>query len=231
MTLSRSTRPRSLARGAFTLIELLTVITIIVILVGLIVGAAGFANTKAGRSRAEGEIKALSAAAENYKADNGIYPRSPAKPPANAYTDNLDAKTQADPDVTNKPAYGNASRDLYALLTGQVNATSGAPITNPTHPPPAPASGVQNYFGDLKPGMLLGVKDGKGTVTAIKDPFGMSYGYSTANAADLEDVNITPDKRRGYNPTFDLWSVANKPSSATTVTEVDKVRPVWITNW
>ena len=33
----------------------------------------------------------------------------------------------------------------------------------------------------------------------IRDPFGNSYGYSTANQADPAN---------GYNPTFDLWSTA-----------------------
>ena len=42
---------------------------------------------------------------------------------------------------------------------------------------------------------------GNGTVTAIADPFGNSYGYSTANQAD-------PGTAKGYNPTFDLWSTA-----------------------
>ena len=40
----------------------------------------------------------------------------------------------------------------------------------------------------------------RAAVTAIRDPFGNSYGYSTAKAR-------TPN-HRGYNPTFDLWSTA-----------------------
>ena len=50
----------------------------------------------------------------------------------------------------------------------------------------------------FNPKMLLPA-GGAGTVTAISDPFGNSYGYSTANQAD-------PTK--GYNPTFDLWSTS-----------------------
>ena len=38
-------------------------------------------------------------------------------------------------------------------------------------------------------------------VTAIRDPFGNSYGYSTANQRSQWHAN-------GYNPTFDLWSTA-----------------------
>lgn len=59
----------------FTLIELLVVITVIAILAGLVLQAAGYAQKKAARSRAEAEIAALSAALENYKSDNGDYPK------------------------------------------------------------------------------------------------------------------------------------------------------------
>ena len=53
-------------------------------------------------------------------------------------------------------------------------------------------------------------------VQYIQDPFGYSYGYSTANQADP----ITPN---GYNPTFDLWSTAG----GTTTSDI----PKWIKNW
>jgi len=58
----------------FTLIELLVVISIIAILASLVLSAAGYVQKKGARSRAEGEIAALSAALENFKADNGDYP-------------------------------------------------------------------------------------------------------------------------------------------------------------
>ena len=215
--------------AAFTLVELLTVITIIVILVGLIVGAAGFANAKASRSRAGTEIKALSAAAENFKADNGVYPRSD-------NTDKLDARSQGDPSGTvsgqNKTAYEKASRDLYALLSGQVgnNGTPNPTVSYPYSPP----SGIRNYWGELKPNMLAGLKNGSTTVTAINDPWGMSYGYSTIYQKLLETTpGTTPNQ--GYNPTFDLWSIGNKiPTSANNGTSdsLDKsTRPAWIINW
>lgn len=66
--------PRALARRAFTLIEILVVIAIIAILAGLILGTSGYVQEKAGNSRAEAEIKALSNAIEAYKLDNGVYP-------------------------------------------------------------------------------------------------------------------------------------------------------------
>lgn len=60
--------------GAFTLLELLVVVAIISILAGLVIGTAGFIQRKSAMARAEAEIAALSAALENYKAENGDYP-------------------------------------------------------------------------------------------------------------------------------------------------------------
>jgi hypothetical protein len=52
----------------------------------------------------------------------------------------------------------------------------------------------------------LGADNGK---TFVKDPFGNSYGYSTAGPTS-----------GGYNPTFDLWSTANSTTTAQ-----------WVKNW
>ena len=49
---------------------------IILVLAGLILGTCGYVQNKGARSRAEAEIAAMSAALENYKADNGIYPHN-----------------------------------------------------------------------------------------------------------------------------------------------------------
>jgi prepilin-type N-terminal cleavage/methylation domain-containing protein len=59
---------------AFTIIELMVVITIISILAGLVLSTAGYVQRKGAASRATGEIAAMAAALENYKADNGDYP-------------------------------------------------------------------------------------------------------------------------------------------------------------
>lgn len=58
----------------FTLIELIVVTTVIVILTGLVLSTVGYVQKKGARARAETEIAAMSAALENYKADNAIYP-------------------------------------------------------------------------------------------------------------------------------------------------------------
>src|SRR5215813_5312300 len=61
---------------AFTLIELILVVGIIIVLAGLVLSTVGYARKKGARARAETEIAALAAACENYKADNGVYPRA-----------------------------------------------------------------------------------------------------------------------------------------------------------
>jgi prepilin-type N-terminal cleavage/methylation domain-containing protein len=212
----------SLSDGsAFTLIELIVVIAIIVILMGLVLSTIGYAQKKAARSRAETEIAAISAACESYKADNGVYPRDPT---ANTATDSLNARTMGDPTTA---LYSGASLVLYRALSGDrnldrtVNASDenfnidGSTLSPPLTSPP------QSYF-TFKPKMLL-PSGGTGAVTAIADPFGNSYGYSTAQAAN-------PGGTAGYNPTFDLWSTSglstNPPGSPP-----DTITPQWTKNW
>ena len=162
---------------------------------------------------AETEIAALSAACENYKADNGIYPRGPATPmtvasgtiPANV-TDSLNARTNGDPTSTTTPTYGQTSLYLYTQLSGDL--LGNLQVT------------AKSYFA-FKPQMLS--TDSNGNVIAIKDPFGNSYGYSTANQADP----VTP---KGYNPTFDLWSTVGLTSSPPSSGN-DTITPQWIKNW
>jgi type II secretory pathway pseudopilin PulG len=60
--------------NAFTLIELILVIGIIFVLGALVLSTVGYARKKGARARAETEIAAMSAALENYKADNAVYP-------------------------------------------------------------------------------------------------------------------------------------------------------------
>ena len=164
--------------AAFTLIELLVVIAIIMVLAGLVLSTVGYVQKKGARSRAETEIAAMSAACESYKADNGIYPR-------NTTTDTLDARQNFDATLT---VYQSASLYLYDSLFG---ATSGSRTPN---------TGARSYF-TFKPNQLS-PSDQTQPVVFIRDPFGNSYGYSTANQATLS-------RRKGYNPTFDLWSTAN----------------------
>jgi general secretion pathway protein G len=182
------------AGGAFTLIELLVVIAIIIVLAGLILSTVGYVQKKGARSRAETEIAAMSAACESYKADNGVYPRDNA---TNGYTDSLDARTSGNP-----ANYQSASLYLYTQLSA-------------TNPDGSTIAGARSYFS-FKPNMLSPRQSLP--ITAIVDPFGNSYGYSTANQAD---------PAKGYNPTFDLWSTSGLTTTPPTAT----ITQQWIKNW
>jgi prepilin-type N-terminal cleavage/methylation domain-containing protein len=169
---------------AFTLVELLVVMVIILILGGLILATSSYVQTKGKRSRAEAEIAAMSAALENYKADNGVYPRDTA-------TDTLNARSP------NASDYAPASLYLYNQLAG---ATNGSRTST---------AGAKIYF-PFRPNQLFPL-DQSQNVSLVRDPFGNSYGYSTAYQAS---------SATGYNPTFDLWS---------TTGETDSTK--WIKNW
>jgi prepilin-type N-terminal cleavage/methylation domain-containing protein len=184
---------------AFTLIELIVVVAIIVILAGLVLSTVGYIQKKAARSRAETEIAAMSAALESYKTDNGVYPRDNT---TNQYTDTLNAQQNFD---ATQPIYQHASFYLYTQLSGD---SSGNRSPN-----------GKSYM-QFKPNMLL-PSGGSGTVIAISDSFGNSYGYSTANQAD---------PAKGYNPTFDLWSTAGVAPSPTPAPPT-RQQDLWIKNW
>jgi prepilin-type N-terminal cleavage/methylation domain-containing protein len=179
--------------SAFTIVEVLVVLAIILVLAGLVLAASSYVHNKGARSRAEAEIAAISAALENYKADNGIYL-------SNTSTNSLDPKTAFD---ATAPAYLAASAALYTALTGDTNGDG------------APDGGAKFYIA-FKPNQL----GGSGVATYVKDPFGNSYGYSTAYQADLNATPPVNPPTHGYNPTFDLWSTASSTTPAQ-----------WVKNW
>jgi type II secretory pathway pseudopilin PulG len=165
--------------NAFTLIELILVVGVIIVLTGLVLSTVGYARKKGARSRAETEILAMSAALENYKSDNAVYP-------TNTDTDGLDPTTGT---VAN---YKTPSRYMYGELSGDRDF-DGSPDT-----------GARPYM-TFRPALLLrddmsNPPSSTNPVTAICDPFTNSYGYSTMKASG--GVN-------GYNPTFDLWSIGD----------------------
>ena len=147
--------------NAFTLIELILVVGIIIVLAGLVLSTVGYARKKGARARAETEMAAISAAIENYKADNGVYP-------SNSDTNGLDARTMGDPTGTTDPTYNSSSVYLYVQLSGDINKNR-----NPTG---------KSYMS-FKPNMLFPA-DQTLNVQYIQDPFGYSYGYSTSNQVD-----------------------------------------------
>jgi hypothetical protein len=148
---------------------------------------------KGARSRAETEIAAMSAACESYKADNGVYP-------SNTATNGLDP-TSGDPST-----YESASQWLYEQLSGDTNANRKID-----------SGETGKSYISFKPSQLSPT-DQSPDVKFIRDPFGNSYGYSTAKAS-------TPAGTVGYNPTFDLWSTAGTTTGSTSD------RAQWTTNW
>jgi prepilin-type N-terminal cleavage/methylation domain-containing protein len=203
-------------QAAFTLIELLIVMAIIIVLAGLILATSSYVSKKGQRSRAEAEIAAISAALENYKADNGVYPRgksvatpqsgTPTYPVATTGTDDLNARTDL---TATSSKYQEASRYAYEQLSGDLNLNL------------SPDSGTKNYMPFRESNLAL-IKDGSGKTVGlshIKDPFGNSYGYSTAYQTNAAN---------GYNPTFDLWSTCGDREP----TETDQQYVGrWIKNW
>ncbi|HEX8311312.1 MAG TPA: type II secretion system protein [Chthoniobacteraceae bacterium] len=216
---------RQSPRG-FTLVEMLTVMAVIAILASLILSVNGFVQRKAATSRAEGEIAAMSAQCESYKADNGSYPRS-------NKTDELDSKDPTKAGNPNSSAFKEANLELYRALSGDAepkNAPDGKPETKP-------------YF-EFKRDQLSGKKGTNGQFTEvyfIMDPFGNPYGYSTAGMAGEEayqaELSRKPETPRpstsmGHNTGIDIWSTGGSTSTARDPnTNGPKDVKKWIKNW
>jgi len=144
---------------AFTLIELLIVMAIIIVLAGLILATANYVQKKGYRSRAEAEIAAISAALENYKADNGAYPTT-------NETNALAPNKMGDPTAA---SYQSASLALYKLISGDADNSADRSAES------------KSYFA-FKPNQLSPTDQAQ-KVIFIRDPFGNSYGYSTIKAS------------------------------------------------
>ena len=206
-------------KSAFTLIEMLTVMAVIAILAGLIVGIQAYAQKKAAQTRAEGEMRTMGAACEGYKADEGGFPRD--LKGKNSDTDILDPRIDGDPTSLK---YQKASLVLYKELSGDEDA-NGKP--------------KGKLYCEFIPSQLQ--KNAAGEIKFIKDPFGNSYGYSTAGVAMEEDYrqNVLKDPStqrpsgtdlKGFNPTFDLWSTGGVVTRGG-ATSLNTERKRWVKNW
>ncbi|HEX4086276.1 MAG TPA: prepilin-type N-terminal cleavage/methylation domain-containing protein [Chthoniobacteraceae bacterium] len=223
----------------FTLIELLTVMAIIAILAGLILSVSGYAMKKGALSRAQSEIQAISTACESYKADNGTYPYQPLAvgnsiPTTGAIpSDYLDPRTNGNSASTNT-VYTNASLELYQALTSDLSDSgTGGGI------------GTKNYIADMRPDVWgrnnMGASvSSTNPVLFISDPFGNSYGYSTANSTAVTTGSSVvsgyspPNTMPGYNPTFDLWSTGGNtttPNQGSTAGLPGDPSLAWVKNW
>jgi type II secretory pathway pseudopilin PulG len=203
---------------AFTLIEMVTVVAVIIVLAGLVIGVAGFVQSKGAREKALTQIKNLSLQCEAYKVDNGTVPQ-------NEDTDTLDARVHFSPiSGASGPLYQAASRYLYSCLSGDYEP--------PLAPDFQPEKGERRYHS-FKRDELGFSKNPDGSVRSVnyvQDPFGNPFGYSTIAAkAEAEyrkklrenPNEPRPDTKEGYNPTFDLWSTGGATSG----------NSKWIKNW
>jgi prepilin-type N-terminal cleavage/methylation domain-containing protein len=217
--------------AAFTLIEMLTVMAVIAILASLIVAVNGYAQKKSSLLRAEGEIKTMAAACEAYKAENGNYPRDTED---DSWTDKLDPRSEKDLNPT-KGDYQKSSLFLYKCLSSDWGPGS-TPIDNPKREDISDGKSEGKIYCEFAPNQLR--KNSAGTeVRYIQDPFGNSYGYSTAGAEVEEDYrekvqSAGPKAERpapkGFSPGFDLWSTGGV-IQGTGKPEEDHKR--WVKTW
>jgi type II secretory pathway pseudopilin PulG len=198
-------------RASFTLVELLTVIAIIAILCALTLTAASGLWAKSLRSRAAGEIKAMSGALEGYKIDNAIYPNTNVATGTVMSSSPLVTNTAANPyfstlfDGTGAN-YKKTSQVLFLALSGQTNFTD--------------IPGGAKVYMTFKRNQ---VGDPNGTSTGasyIQDPWGYSYAYSIGTGGGGATTNY-PYNGNGF---YDLWSTGGTTTNAPNAN-------VWINNW
>jgi len=218
-----STMRRPPCSAAFSLIEMIVVMGVLILLIGLVLFVYPAVKRNVANAKAATDIKSLAGALEAYKTDNGGYPQDATK------TDTLDARDMtASQSTAPGSRYAISSLYLYECLTGDTN-DNGVIDSN---------EAGKNYAPDFfKPSRLFGpMVNGRLTsVQYIKDPFGNSYGYSTAGLlleqeyqAQLATNSNAPRPAtnskgmRGYNPTFDLWSTGGDTTGNPNR---------WIKNW
>ena len=189
------------SQAAFTLIEMLTVMLIIAIIASLIVSVAGLANKKSTLAKAQAEITALGSACENYKADNGTYPR-------------LGDITEQSSKELRRPLI-RACTATRARTTTRRRAVPYQQLSGDTQLVGHPPAGVKLYF-EFKNSMLAGMSGG------LKEPArcftcripSASPTATPPPATARRKTTVTPSPRQnaprpypqGYNTTFDLWS-------------------------
>jgi type II secretory pathway pseudopilin PulG len=149
---------------AFTLVELLTVIAIIVLLVGLTIGILGFAQQKAARSKAEGQMQLIITGLLRYEKLYGEYPEP----------------------VDNSGEGSNGAKALYQALSGDgdnflvIGAGEGG----------APSTGIPGSTGEVLVEGIDPKANKHGLVNtnyALVDPFGQLWRYRKHMKDEIAD--------------------------------------------
>lgn len=179
------------------MVELMTAVSILAVLMTMALGIQRFASEKSLRSRAEVEIRAMVAACENYKSDQAVYPR-------NEITDSLSSNS------VSYAEYKPSNLEFYKMITGDADLNGKPDIAEGRE-------GATPCYLDFKPSQLRLIE---GAVSHIRDPWDTEgspkpYGFSTRRASLPEDSSA------GYNITFDIWTIANRPQKPA----------AWISNW
>jgi prepilin-type N-terminal cleavage/methylation domain-containing protein len=194
---------RSARRGAFTLIELLTVISIIAVVAGLVVGLAPGAARLMRTKRVEGDLNQLISAIEQYHAVKGYYP------PDNSLRDNpplVNSGTNAlyyelkgwnYSSVDDRTA-GTLERTgpLYTRTLQQVFHRGG--IANSSAVPGDP--NVKDFLPNLKTNQVFRASLGSFAVDLLKVPV---PGPGGVLANPWHYVSTSPTNNPGK---FDLWA-------------------------
>lgn len=94
----------------FTVVELLLAVAVIAVLGALTLNTASFILWKSSMAKAKADISAIESALENYKMDNGGYPRGATS------TDLLSPIHHFNPVNAHRTLYINAGRTLYTAL-------------------------------------------------------------------------------------------------------------------
>ena len=226
--------------SAFTLIEVVTSMAIILVLTGLVISISGYVQKKGSQARAQGEMAMLGAAAESYKADNGGYPQDLEASAADSNTDRLSPKLHFNP---TSDEYEKSSKFLYKQLTGDKQGQ-----TDDSDPDGIPDKGEPAYLKEFDPRILKTKKDDSNKILEVKyfqDPWGFSYGYSTAAAGkEREYQNDAKKNAKAARPTgeampgfnsasYDLWSTGgSRPNSAPTSPKAKELEwAKWVKNW
>ncbi|MGI9244252.1 MAG: type II secretion system protein [Verrucomicrobiales bacterium] len=169
---SPANRSRLRHAAAFTLVELLTVIAIIVLLVGLTIGILGFAQSKAAKSKAEGQMQLLITGLMRYEKEYGEFPEP----------------------VDNSGEGSSGAKALYQALSGDgdsflvVGSEGGS----------TPSSGEVGSVGEVFVEGLDPNANKHGLVNtnyALVDPFGQVWHYRK----HMEDETTDPTRNSTFD--------------------------------